>query len=128
MKKTSAICAGGEQIDLLLTDPPYNVAYEGKTSEKLKIENDKMSDENFIQFLTSAFKNAYKALKKGGAFYIWHAIMNCNSLIVACQNANLQPRQILIWNKNRMVMGRQDYHGSTNFAYMVGKMVLGIIS
>lgn len=100
---------GGEQIDLLLTDPPYNVAYEGKTSEKLKIENDKMSDENFVQFLTSAFKNAYKVLKKGGAFYIWHAIMNCNSLIVACQNANLQPRQILIWNKNTMVLGRQDY-------------------
>lgn len=106
----SAICAGGgEQIDLLLTDPPYNVAYEGKTSEKLKIENDKMSDENFVQFLTSAFKNAYKVLKKGGAFYIWHATISELQFIMACQNANLQPRQILIWNKNSMVLGRQDY-------------------
>lgn len=99
----------GVEIDMLLTDPPYNVAYEGKTEEKLTIQNDKMSDDAFVDFLTKSFNCAYEVLKKGGAFYIWHAIMKCISLMVACQNANLSVRQILIWNKNSMVLGRQDY-------------------
>jgi len=45
----------GQQADLVLTDPPYNVDYEGGTKDKLKIQNDKMNDSNFLQFLTEAF-------------------------------------------------------------------------
>lgn len=100
---------GGVEIDMLLTDPPYNVAYEGKTEEKLTIQNDKMSDDAFVDFLTKSFNCAYEVLKKGGAFYIWHATISEMHFIIACQNANLSVRQILIWNKNSMVFGRQDY-------------------
>lgn len=101
---------GGVEIDMLLTDPPYNVSYEGKTEEKLTIQNDKMSDDAFVDFLTNSFNCAYEVLKKGGAFYIWHATITEMHFFIACHNANLSVRQILIWNKNSLVLGRQDYH------------------
>ena len=63
---------GGELADLLVTDPPYNVDYEGKTKDKLKIENDKMDNDNFRQFLIDAFSNADTVMKQGAVFYIWH--------------------------------------------------------
>lgn len=63
----------GKKADLLLTDPPYNVDYTGKTKEALKIANDKMSDKTFRKFLLDAFKTAKNAMKAGAAFYIWHA-------------------------------------------------------
>jgi site-specific DNA-methyltransferase (adenine-specific) len=68
----SALC-GAAKVDLFLTDPPYNVDYEGKTKEALKIKNDKMVDGKFRQFLVDAFKAADSAMKKGAVFYIWHA-------------------------------------------------------
>lgn len=58
---------------MLLTDPPYNVNYEGKTKDKLKIKNDQMGNDNFRQFLTDAFSNADMVMKPGAVFYIWHA-------------------------------------------------------
>ena len=64
---------GGAQADMLLTDPPYNVNYEGKTKDKLKIKNDKMGNDNFRQFLIDAFSNADMVMKPGAVFYIWHA-------------------------------------------------------
>lgn len=64
---------GGVHVDLLLTDPPYNVDYEGKTKDKLKIQNDKMDDEKFREFLRSAFFCADSVMKPGAVFYIWHA-------------------------------------------------------
>ena len=63
----------GEKIDLYVTDPPYNVAYEGKTEEAMTIQNDSMDDASFRQFLRDAFSVADQHLKPGGAFYIWHA-------------------------------------------------------
>lgn len=63
----------GELADLLITDPPYNVDYEGKTKERLKIQNDKKEDSNFREFLTDAFINADTVMKAGAVFYIWHA-------------------------------------------------------
>ena len=63
----------GELADLLITDPPYNVDYVGKTKDKLKIENDKMSDSHFREFLTDAFTAANSVMKPGAVFYIWHA-------------------------------------------------------
>lgn len=64
---------GGNKADLFLTDPPYNVAYVGKTKDALTIQNDKMVDGKFREFLRSAFINANLFLKEGGVFYIWHA-------------------------------------------------------
>lgn len=57
----------------MITDPPYNVDYEGKTKDKLKIDNDKMEQSTFEAFLIDAFSNLKTALKPGGTFYVWHA-------------------------------------------------------
>lgn len=100
----------GKEADLLITDPPYNVSYEGKTSDKLTIQNDSMSDEDFREFLRKTFSAAEKVLKKGGGFYIWHADSEGYNFRGACHDVGLTVKQCLIWSKNSMVMGRQDYH------------------
>ena len=97
----------GESADLLVTDPPYNVDYEGGTG--MKIQNDSMSDEKFRNFLKDAFTNAINSMKAGAAFYIWHADSEGFNFRTACKEVGLQIRQCLIWQKNSMVMGRQDY-------------------
>jgi len=100
---------GDQYADLLLTDPPYNVDYEGKTSDRLKIQNDKMENDNFRQFLRDAFVLARSAMKEGAAFYIWHSPTESYNFYGACKDAELGIRECLVWNKNQMVMGRQDY-------------------
>lgn len=100
---------GGALADLLLTDPPYNVDYEGKTSDKLKIENDKQSDADFRAFLQAAFSCAKDIMKPGAAFYIWHADSEGYNFRGACVDSGLTVHQCLIWKKNGMVLGRQDY-------------------
>ena len=100
---------GGARADMLLTDPPYNVNYEGKTKDKLKIQNDKMQNDNFRQFLADAFLNADTVMKPGAVFYIWHADSEGYNFRGACFDVGWRVRQCLIWNKNSMVMGRQDY-------------------
>jgi DNA modification methylase len=98
------------KVDLYLTDPPYNVSYVGKTKDKLTIQNDKQTDDEFIQFLSQAFVSADSVLKMGGAFYIWHSDSEGLNFRLACIEAKWKLRQTLIWSKNSMVMGRQDYH------------------
>lgn len=100
----------GERAHLFLTDPPYNVAYEGKTEEALTIQNDEMDDESFRQFLKDAFVSADAVMAEGAVFYIWHADSEGYNFRGACRDVGWQVRQCLIWNKNVMVMGRQDYH------------------
>lgn len=100
----------GGGVDMLLTDPPYNVAYEGKTKESLTIQNDSMGDDQFRQFLRDAFVTADTVMKKGAVFYIWHADSEGYNFRGACQDAGWKVRQCLIWKKSSMVMGRQDYH------------------
>lgn len=99
----------GKKADLILTDPPYNVNYEGKTDDALKIKNDKMSDEDFISFLTISFKNINEYLRPGGVFYIWYANLQSLNFLTAIKNVGWLVRQFLIWNKHAMVLGRQDY-------------------
>lgn len=100
---------GGELADLWLTDPPYNVGYEGKTADKLTIENDSMSDAAFKDFLVKCYAAANASMKKGAAFYIWHADSEGYNFRSACQEIGWKVRECLIWVKNSMVMGRQDY-------------------
>lgn len=99
-----------ESADLYLTDPPYNVAYEGKTKEKLKIQNDQMDNASFREFLIEAFHIGSSILKAGASFYIWHADSEGYNFRGACFDVGLKVRQCLIWVKNSLVMGRQDYH------------------
>ena len=99
----------GKLADLVLTDPPYNVAYEGGTDEKLTIQNYSMSDEDFYKFLYDSFLNMNLVTKKGGSWYVWHADREVINFRKAMIDAGVLVKQGLIWNKNSMVMGRQDY-------------------
>ena len=100
---------GGQLANMLLTDPPYNVAYEGKTKDRLTIQNDSMDNDRFRQFLRDAFSSADAVMKQGAVFYIWHADSEGYNFRGACFDIGWKVRQCLIWNKNSMVMGRQDY-------------------
>lgn len=100
----------GQLVDMWLTDPPYNVAYEGKTKEALKIQNDAMEDDKFRQFLRDAYVSADTAMKPGAVFYIWHADLEGYNFRGAAKDAGWTVRQCLIWKKSSLVMGRQDYH------------------
>lgn len=97
----------GQEADLLLTDPPYNVDVEN--SSNMKIMNDNMESSRFRNFLMDAFRATDKGLKPGAAYYIWHADNEGYNFRAACENVGWKVRQCLIWNKNSFNMGRQDY-------------------
>lgn len=99
----------GEKADMLITDPPYNVDYEGGTKEKLKIQNDSMANDDFLKFLNAAFDQGFEFLKPGGSFYIWHADSEGFNFRYAVFLSGQQVRQNLVWAKSSLVMGRQDY-------------------
>jgi len=104
-----ATLMGEELADLLLTDPPYNVDYQGGTKDKLKIENDCMDEETQIDFLTAAFTNAWEHMKYGASYYCWYSSATAKAFHIALETAGLSPHQQIIWVKNSMVLGRQDY-------------------
>ena len=99
----------GELADMVVTDPPYNVAYEGGTKEKLTIQNDSMGNEDFYKFLYDFYIALSTGCKKGAAIYVWHASSEVINFGKAMVDAGWLLKQQLIWVKNTMVMGRQDY-------------------
>jgi len=96
-------------VDMWLTDPPYNVAYEGGTKDKLKIVNDSMADDKFRKFLSQSYIAADAVMKAGAVFYIWHADSEGFNFRSAAIDAGWKVRQCIIWNKSSIVLGRQDY-------------------
>ena len=104
------ILCNDRAVDMWLTDPPYNVAYEGKTKDALKIQNDSMGNEDFRIFLRDCCVTADTVMKAGAVFYIWHADSEGYNFRGACLDAGWKVRQCLIWKKSVLVMGRQDYH------------------
>ena len=112
-----ALLLDGQQIQLYLTDPPYNVAYgydnsvtEGHRKDGLVVLNDKMDNDKFEQFLTNAFNAANANMRKGASFYIFHSDGYSYWFRKALINTvDLELRENLIWAKNSMVFGRQDY-------------------
>ena len=96
----------GELADLWLTDPPYNVNYQGTAG---KIQNDNMGNAQFHAFLVAANKAAFENMKNGAAFYIWHADSEGLNFRGACEETGLHVRECLIWVKNSLVLGRSDY-------------------
>tara|TARA_R110000868_G_scaffold22844_4_gene93193 strand:+ start:1212 stop:2474 length:1263 start_codon:yes stop_codon:yes gene_type:complete len=100
----------GELADMVITDPPYNVDYVGKTKDSLKIINDSMSNDEFYIFLYDFYTALGSFTKLGGAWYVWHADSEGHVFRQAFKDSGLLLKQCLIWVKNSMVMGRQDYH------------------
>lgn len=100
----------GDVADMWLTDPPYNVDYTGATADRLTIINDNMTDSDFRKFLMNSYIIADSVMRDGAVFYIWHGDSEGYNFRGACRDVGWEVRQCLIWNKNRAVMGRQDYH------------------
>lgn len=97
----------GKLADMIMTDPPYNVNYEGGTG--MKIMNDDMDDSNFYQFLYDFHTALGAYTKPGGIWYVWHADSEGLNFRKAFIESGLLLKQCLIWVKNALVMGRQDY-------------------
>ena len=98
-----------QEADMLLTEPPYNVDYEGKTSAALKIENDNMNETEFYNFLIDAFRNMFESVKHGGSICVFHADTEGLNFRNAFKAVGFKLAQCLVWVKNTFVMGRQDY-------------------
>ena len=95
----------GQYADLLVTDPPYNVAYQGATEDELTIQNDSMENDLFATFLRQVFS----ILKPGGAYYVFHADSEGENFRASLRKVGFKISQCCVWVKNSMVMGRQDY-------------------
>jgi DNA modification methylase len=99
-----------EEADLVVTDPPYNVAYEGKMRDALTIQNDRLGDSAFFTFLLEVHSNLFSILKDGAGIYVFHADTEGLNFRRALVEAGFKLAQCCIWVKQAMVMGRQDYH------------------
>lgn len=99
----------GQYADLLVTDPPYNVAYQGATEDELTIQNDSMDNDLFATFLKQVFAVMFTVVRPGGSYYIFHADSEGENFRAGLRKAGFKIAQCCIWVKNSMVMGRQDY-------------------
>lgn len=113
----------GEKADCIWTDPPYNVAYEGKTKDRLKIQNDAMDDDSFAQFLHDVFTTLSTCVRKGTTVYVAHADTYGEQFRAAFREAGFHLASCLVWRKNVMVLGRSDYqwrHEPILYGWMPG--------
>lgn len=107
----------GKTIDLIVTDPPYNVNYGSinesgygkERSNPRPIANDDMDRKEFYEFLLAVFNNAIYNTKPGGTFYVWYASKSVVEFQTALEDAGFLVKQEIIWNKNSFTLGRQDY-------------------
>lgn len=97
----------GKQMDMIFTDPPYNVDYEGSTG--MKIQNDKQKDEDFYNFLLLSYKNMFNSVKPGGSIYVCHADTEGLNFRKAFKEVGFKLSGCLIWVKNSLVLGRSPY-------------------
>lgn len=120
--KTLAALTDGAEMDLILTDPPYNVDYSEKVKMLNKVDpakagrntdviaNDKMNGSEFYAFLLDAFKAVFAVAKPGAAAYIFHASMESANFMQAFTAAGFKHAENLVWVKNNLVLGLNDYH------------------
>lgn len=101
---------GDDKLNLLLTDPPYNVDYQGGTKDKLKIKNDKMSNDNFYRFLYDFFVNSYVFSHAGAPAYVFYSDSEAINFRQSMLDAGYKISSTLVWVKNSFVLGRLDYH------------------
>lgn len=100
---------GEELADMCFTDPPYNVAYEGGTADKLTIKNDSMSDSQFNEFLRDVYDVIYNSLRPGAPVYVCHADSYGHLFRSNFVQSGLLLKEVIVWVKNALVLGRQDY-------------------
>lgn len=93
--------------DMIFTDPPYNVNYEGLNG--MSIQNDNMGNEEFYNFLLEVHKNLFDSVKEGGSIYVCHADSEGYNFRKAFMESGFKLAQCLVWVKNYFTMGRQDY-------------------
>ena len=117
-----SLLMAGAEADLIITDPPYNVDYEAKdkslesaykrnTTRKVnEIIGDRMDDDEFYNFLFRVFSNYCDIAKAGAAVYVFHADSEGLTFRQAFDASGFALKQVLIWEKNQFVIGRQDYH------------------
>lgn len=97
-------------IDLVITDPPYNINYEGKTKEKLSIKNDNLPTLEFESLLKEFYNNANIFMRPGACIYVFHADINGEIFRKCFREASFKLSQCLIWEKDHFSLGRNDYH------------------
>lgn len=119
-QKEQVLCLmNNQEADMILTDPPYNVAVNDEDEESLKvrhrrldglkIKNDNMNETEFYNFLLDSFKNMYENVKYGGSVYVFHADTEGLNFRNAFKSCGFKLAQCLVWVKNTFVMCRQDY-------------------
>jgi DNA modification methylase len=100
---------GEQQVDMVLTDPPYNVNYQGKTDQGMTIKNDNMKDGDFRNFIADVYVNLFTCMREGAPIYVFHADSEGHHFRQGMRNAGLKLSECLVWKKNRLVLGRHDY-------------------
>ena len=108
VKESMQKVMGDAKADMVFTDPPYNVAYEG--SDGQSIMNDKMSDSSFAEFLMGVYRNYFDALKDGGPIYVFHSDSMRHIFTQTFIDTGFKFSGNIVWNKNSLNMGRFDYH------------------
>lgn len=94
------------KVNLVVTDPPYNVNYEGSAG---KIKNDNMEDDKFYQFLFNSFVNMEQAMADDASIYVFHADTEGLNFRKAFQDAGFYLSGCCIWKKPSLVLGRSPY-------------------
>lgn len=104
--ETYEILMDGKKANLIVTDPPYNVNYEGSAG---KIKNDNMDNTSFYQFLFDAFTNMESSLSSDGSIYVFHADTEGLNFRKAFADAGFYLSGTCIWKKQSLVLGRSPY-------------------
>jgi len=115
---------GSDVADLIFTDPPYNVSYEGYTEDRLMIRADRMSDSEFKLFLTGAFCSCRIAVKPGVSLYVCHSSSVAPRVQNALESAGFEVRYQIIWAKNTFAWGFGRYkfqHEPMFYAHVAGE-------
>jgi DNA modification methylase len=97
----------GKKADMVFTDPPYNIAYEGGSKKREMIKNDEVAD--FYEFLLQAYSSFALAMKLGASIYVCHADTERVNFTKAFRDAGFYLSSVVIWAKNNSTFGRADY-------------------
>ncbi len=109
-----------KKANLVVTDPPYNVAYEGVAGT---IQNDNLKDDDFYKFLFSAFVNMEQNMERDASIYVFHADTEGLNFRKAFKAAGFYLSETCIWRKQSIVLGRSPYqwqHEPVLFGWKIG--------